>query len=427
MKGRWLNRLRKKFSYREGEKILREDNVPGVNEKIDWEKLDMLFDEEDVKKEVDTEEHGAEDLFEVRNEDSFKNDAEKNSLGTQDSRNKIQLPDDIQKIVDEGDFSDDQIKFIQKIPWHRIDVPEIDIEKAKEILETTHYGMFDVKERILRYIACQKHLGKTYGVILLLVGPPGVGKTSIAKSIAKALNREFIKISLAGMADADPLKGYDRNYKQAKPGEIINAIIKANSFCPLILLDEIDKMGSSQHRGDPAHVLLDILDSDRTNFMDNMIEIAVDLSNVIFVATANDRTKISPILLDRLEIIKLKGYTKSEKMYIAKHYLVPSLLNEYQIVNYEVNFKDELVEYIIDNYTNEPGIRSLERHLKTICETIISYNYLTKEIPKEIGINEFKKIVNTSYFDNKSNALEEQQRKVRKKGKKQKVVYNIEL
>lgn len=430
MKRRWLNRLRKKFSYRKGEKILREDNVSGVNENTDkelWEKLDMLFDEEDVKKEVDTEEHGVEDLSEVRNEDSFKDDAEKNSLETQDSRNKIQLPDDIQKIVNEGDFSDDQIKFIQKIPWHRIDVPEIDIEKAKEILETTHYGMFDVKERILRYIACQKHLGKTYGVILLLVGPPGVGKTSIAKSIAKALNREFIKISLAGMADADPLKGYDRNYKQAKPGEIINAIIKANSFCPLILLDEIDKMASSQQRGDPAHVLLDILDSDRTNFMDNMIEIAVDLSNVIFVATANDRTKISPILLDRLEIIKLKGYTKSEKMYIAKHYLVPSLLNEYQIVHYEVNFKDELVEYIIDNYTNEPGIRSLERHLKTICETIISYNYLTKEIPKEIGINEFKKLVNTSYFDNKSNALEEQQRKVRKKGKKQKVVYNIEL
>lgn len=430
MRGRWFNRLRKKSSYRKGEKNLREDNVPEENENTDkelWEKLDMLFDEEDVKKEVDTEEHGAEDLSEVRNEDSFKDAAEKISLETQDSRNKIQLPDDIQKIVNEGDFSDDQIKFIQKIPWHRIDVPEIDIEKAKEILETTHYGMFDVKERILRYIACQKHLGKTYGVILLLVGPPGVGKTSIAKSIAKALNREFIKISLAGMADADPLKGYDRNYKQAKPGEIINAIIKANSFCPLILLDEIDKMASSQQRGDPAHVLLDILDSDRTNFMDNMIEIAVDLSNVIFVATANDRTKISPILLDRLEIIKLKGYTKSEKMYIAKHYLVPSLLSEYQIVHYEVNFKDELVEYIIDNYTNEPGIRSLERHLKTICETIISYNYLTKEIPKEIGINEFKKIVNTSYFDNKSNALEEQQRKVRKKGKKQKVVYNIEL
>ena len=401
----------KKVSNRSGDDILKKENVPVGDRNIDEvfkEQMDILLNEEDEIKEDDIEEYGVGKELVENIEEIGKNDSSEEP----DMGNKFQLPDDIRKIISDGDFSDDQIKFIEKIPWHRVDVPEIDIEKAK---------------RILRYIACQKHLGKTYGVILLLVGPPGVGKTSIVKSIAKALNREFIKISLAGMADADPLKGYDRNYKQAKPGEIINAIIKANSFCPLILLDEIDKMGSSQQRGDPAHVLLDILDSDRTNFMDNMIEISVDLSNVIFVATANDRTKISPILLDRLEVIKLKGYTKSEKMYIAKHYLIPSLLTEYQIVSFEVKFKDELIEYIIDNYTNEPGIRSLERHLKTICETIISYNYLTKEIPKEIGINEFKKIVNTSYFENKNNVSEEQQRRVRKKTKRGKVVYNIEL
>ena len=306
-----------------------------------------------------------------------------------------------------------------------MEVPPIDIDNAKLALETSHYGMFDVKERILRYIACQKHLGKTYGVILLLVGPPGVGKTSIVKSIAKALNRDFVKISLAGMADADPLKGYDRNYKQAKPGEIVKSIIKAKSFCPLILLDEIDKMGSSIERGDPAHVLLDILDSDRTHFTDNMIDIPIDLSNIIFVATANNIEKISPILLDRLEIIKLKGYSNEEKSYIAQNHLVPSLLKEYQIDNIGLNFSTELLIYIIENYTSEAGVRSLERHIRTICETIISYKYLTKKVPKTIDVNVFKKIMSTSYFEKKpQNSI---RKSVRKKQKGRKKVYNIDL
>lgn len=340
-------------------------------------------------------------------------------------KNKRRIPNDIQNIIEKGDFSDDQIRYIKKIPWYKLEVPPIDIDNAKYALETSHYGMFDVKERILRYIACQKHLGKTYGVILLLVGPPGVGKTSIVKSIAKALNREFVKISLAGMADADPLKGYDRNYKQAKPGEIVNAIIKAESFCPLILLDEIDKMGSSIQRGDPAHVLLDILDSDRTHFTDNMIDIPIDLSNIIFVATANNIEKISPILLDRLEIIKLRGYTNEEKSYIAQNYLIPSLLKEYQIDNLDLKFSTELVIYIIENYTSEAGIRSLERHIRTICETIISYKYLTKKVPKIIDVSEFKKIMSTSYFERRTqNSV---RKSVRKKQKERKKVYNIDL
>lgn len=340
---------------------------------------------------------------------------------------KDNMPFDIQSIIDKGDFSEDQIRYIKKIPWCKLEVPVIDINNAKQVLESSHYGMFDVKERILRYIACQKHLGKAYGVILLLAGPPGVGKTSIVKSIAKALNREFVKISLAGMSDADPLKGYDRNYKQAKPGEIVNAIIKAKSFCPLILLDEIDKMGSSVQRGDPAYVLLDILDSDRTHFTDNMIDIPIDLSNIIFVATANNIEKISPILLDRLEIIKLRGYTTEEKVQIAKNYLIPNLLKEYQIDNLNLKFSEELVEYIIENYTNEAGIRSLERHLRTICETIISYKYLTKKVPKIIDISEFKRIMATSYFEIRhSNSAEKPIRKKKSK-KERKKVYNIDV
>lgn len=340
---------------------------------------------------------------------------------------KDNMPLDVQSIIDKGDFSDDQIRYIRKIPWCKLEVPVIDIDNAKQVLESSHYGMFDVKERILRYIACQKHLGKAYGVILLLAGPPGVGKTSIVKSIAKALNREFVKISLAGMSDADPLKGYDRNYKQAKPGEIVNAIIKAESFCPLILLDEIDKMGSSVQRGDPAYVLLDILDSDRTHFTDNMIDIPIDLSNIIFVATANNIEKISPILLDRLEIIKLRGYTNEEKIHIANNYLVPNLLKEYQIDNLNLKFSEELVEYIIENYTSEAGIRSLERHLRTICETIISYKYLTKKVPQIVDISEFKRIMATSYFEIRHNNPVGKSTRKKKSKKERKKVYNIDL
>lgn len=348
----------------------------------------------------------------------------------EEDRRKIEepvIPADVQSIIDRGDFSDDQIRYIKKIPWRKLKVPSIDIDNAKQILESSHYGMFDVKERILRYIACQKHLGKAYGAILLLVGPPGVGKTSIVKSIAKALNREFVKISLAGMADADPLKGYDRNYKQAKPGEIVNAIIKAKSFCPLILLDEIDKMGSSDQRGDPAYVLLDILDSDRTHFTDNMIDIPIDLSNIIFVATANSIEKISPILLDRLEIIKIKGYTNGEKLHIAQNYLIPNLLKVYQIDNLNLKFSEELVEYIIENYTSEAGIRSLERHLRTICETIISYKYLTETVPNIIDISEFKKIMATSYFEIGQNNPAGKLVRKKKKKKERKKEYNIDL
>ena len=400
-------------------KIMEKDENYDLQKELE-RKFDELFGE------TDDEDENAKGKGDENSIDNGIDDKEIDQDQIQEiEKNNRSIPNDIQKIIEKGDFSDDQIRYIKKIPWHRLEVPPIDIDNAKLVLETSHYGMFDVKERILRYIACQKHLGKTYGVILLLVGPPGVGKTSIVNSIAKALNRDFVKISLAGMADADPLKGYDRNYKQAKPGEIVKAIIKAKSFCPLILLDEIDKMGSSIERGDPAHVLLDILDSDRTHFTDNMIDIPIDLSNIIFVATANNIEKISPILLDRLEIIKLKGYSNEEKSYIAQNYLVPSLLKEYQIANIGLSFTTELLIYIIENCTSEAGVRSLERHIRTICETIISYKYLTKKVPKTIDVNVFKKIMSTSYFEKKpQNSI---RKSVRKKQKGRKKVYNIDL
>lgn len=299
------------------------------------------------------------------------------------------LPTEIVSAIREGSFDILQKRYLYKIPWGNIDPPEIDIVNAKKILEESHYGMQGVKDQILRYIACQKHLGHSYGDVLLLVGPPGVGKTSISKSIAKAMNREFYKISLAGMADAGPLRGYDTNYKSPKPGQIVEGIIRTGSFSPLILLDEIDKMGSSSSNGDPAYVLLDILDSDRTNFVDDMIELPIDLSNIVFVATANSIKEISPILLNRLEIINLKGYTREDKITIANEYIIPALITEYQIGSLGIEFTKELIDYIIENHSHDPGIRSLKRSLKLVIESVITELYLGNPIVTHINIPEF--------------------------------------
>lgn len=285
-----------------------------------------------------------------------------------------------------------QKRYLYKIPWGNVDPPEIDIVYAKEILESSHYGMQSVKDQILRYIACQKHLGHSYGDVLLLVGPPGVGKSSISKSIAKAMNREFYKISLAGMSDAGPLRGYDTNYKSPKPGQIVEGIIKTGSFSPLILLDEIDKMGSSSSNGDPAYVLLDILDSDRTSFVDDMIELPIDLSNIVFVATANSIKEISPILLNRLEVINLKGYSREDKRLIANEYIIPALITEYQIGSLGIEFTKELIDYIIDNHSHEPGIRSLRRSLKLVIESVITEHYLGNPVVTRINIPEFNRL-----------------------------------
>ncbi|OUQ41151.1 hypothetical protein B5E65_13170 [Gemmiger sp. An120] len=252
--------------------------------------------------------------------------------------------------------------------------------------------MQPIKDQILRYIACQKHLGLSYGDVLLLVGPPGVGKTSIAESIAIAMKRKFFKISLAGMSDAGPLRGYDTNYQSPKPGRIVEGIIQTGTFSPLILLDEIDKMGSSSNNGDPAYVLLDILDSNRSRFIDDLISVPIDLSNIVFVATANSLQALSPILLNRLEIIKLKGYTREEKIIIANKYLIPSLIKDYRIEDLGVEFTKELIEYIIDNHAHEPGIRALKRLLKLAIESVITETYLGNTVSSKISIAEFNRL-----------------------------------
>ena len=237
------------------------------------------------------------------------------------------MPEELQDYLmelDPADIKEAYLNTLLKLPWQcDMRIPDVDLPTAKKLLDRTHYAMFDVKEKVLRYMACQKHLGKNYGAVLLLVGPPGVGKTSIAASIAKAMGRPFIKISLAGISDSLFLRGTQTIFKDARVGRIVDALIRGKSFCPLILLDEIDKMGDSKEHGDPESVLLDVLDSDRSKFVDNFLGFSMDLSNVIFIATANRLEPLSPILKDRLDIIQLPPYKPVDKKRIVEKHMWP--------------------------------------------------------------------------------------------------------
>lgn len=327
------------------------------------------------------------------------------------------LPDFVIQKIENGNFAKSQIQYIKKIPWLNDSCPEIDIAFAQKTLEESHYGMQDVKQQMMRYIACQKHLGRAYGDVLLLAGPPGVGKTSIAKAVAKAMNRPFIKIPLAGISDAGPLRGYDSNYQDPKPGLIVEGIIETGSLCPLILLDEIDKMGGSDSHGYPEHVLLHVLDSDRSEFIDDLIQIPIDLSNIVFLATANSITTISSILLNRLDIIHLAGYTKEEKVNILKNYIVPDLSKKLAVEDYHLELCDDLIEYLITAHSLEPGVRSLERSIKVLFESIIMENYINGNFVSKITVTEYKRIMKV---DNAS----KNRYSIKKRQGEQKEIYN---
>lgn len=326
------------------------------------------------------------------------------------------LPENVQEKIRSGSFRPVQIKFIKQVPWKKTECPEIEIESAKKLLDNSHFGMQDVKQQIMRYLACQKHLGTAYGDVLLLVGPPGVGKTSIAKAIAESMNRPFVKISLAGVSDAGPLRGYDTNYVDPKPGLIVDGLIRANSMCPLILLDEIDKLGGSASHGYPEHVLLHILDSDRSEFVDDLINIPIDISNIVFVATANSTKNVSPILLNRFEVIKLSGYSHQEKIKIATDYIIPELIAEFKVEKFGLTFPSELIDYLIAQHSHDSGIRSLKRSIKMLLESIIMLHYTKDDAPKNITVAEYMRIMQ---IDNPP-----PKKITRKKTKKEKMEYN---
>lgn len=252
------------------------------------------------------------------------------------------------------------------LPWNRLSKINIDVKKAHRILDKDHYGLKKVKERILEMLAVRKLAPDIKGQILCLVGPPGVGKTSIAKSIAKAIGSKYVRVALGGVRDESEIRGHRKTYIGAMPGRIISAIKQANTRNPLILFDEIDKLGSD-FRGDPTSALLEVLDSEQNNtFHDHYIDLPFDLSDVLFVTTANDYSAIPAPLLDRMDVITLSSYTHEEKYHIAKKHLIPKQLKKHGLTAQTVRFTDEAVHEMIEGYTREAGVRTLERTVASV-------------------------------------------------------------
>ena len=285
----------------------------------------------------------------------------------------------------ESTVSRNYLDWLINLPWDVSTEDHLDIAHAKQILDEDHYNLEKVKDRILEYLAVRMLKEDMKGPILCFVGPPGVGKTSLGASIARAMERKFVRISLGGVHDEAEIRGHRRTYIGSMPGRIVKSLRQVESNNPIFMLDEVDKLGSD-FRGDPAAALLEVLDPEQnSDFVDNYLEVAFDLSKVMFITTANQLHTIPPALLDRLEILELPGYTATEKLMIAKQYLIPRQLESHGIEEDTLSIADDAIHQVIDKYTREAGVRNLEREMGTICRKVARQIAEGKDTPTRVS------------------------------------------
>ncbi|MCA6071661.1 MAG: endopeptidase La [Endomicrobium sp.] len=293
------------------------------------------------------------------------------------------------------------IEWILDLPWEKSTTDNLDLNRAKEILDQDHYGLEKIKDRILEYLAVLSRVQKIKGPILCFIGPPGVGKTSIAKSVARSLGRNFVRISMGGVRDEAEIRGHRRTYIGSLPGKIIQSIKKAGSNNPVFILDEIDKMGSDW-RGDPSAALLEVLDPEQNYaFGDHYLDVDFDLSNVMFITTANSLNNIPNTLLDRLELIRFSGYTDEEKRHIAQDFIIPKQLKEHGLTSEELVFAEGALDAVIASYTREAGVRNLTREIASLCrkaakelefnKELKSVTITTENLNKYLGIAHYER------------------------------------
>jgi len=300
----------------------------------------------------------------------------------------------------EFNVSRNYLDWLTTLPWGILSKDNINLEKAERILNTDHYGLEDIKERIVEFIATLSKKKEITGTILCFVGPPGVGKTSIGKSIARALNRKFYRFSVGGMRDEAEIKGHRRTYIGAMPGKFLQALKTTKYSNPVIMLDEIDKIGSS-FQGDPASALLEVLDPEQNeSFVDHYLDVPFDLSKVLFITTANQLDTIPAALLDRMEVLRLSGYITQEKVKIAKKYLIPKQRKEHGLTAKDITFGDPAIHNIIDGYAREAGVRNLENQIKKICRKVTTEFVRGKNSSKvNIGLNDVVRYLKSPIFD----------------------------